>query len=692
MEDLLYLVSQAAKQNICWDRIEAALSSFAVPMSQTEQNPEFHGEGDVWTHTKRVCEELVNMNAFCALQEDRQQAVFLAALLHDIGKIKSTRLEDGKWVSPGHSSAGARMARCFLWQDGGLCGTPKKIQLRETVCTLIRYHSVPAHVIDDPDGKRKLMGIAANGSLCPMFSLELLCILARADALGRDCTDQQQMLEQIALCEELAKEAGCFHRPFPFPSDHTRYAYLSGRNVQPELALYDDTWGEVILMSGLPGTGKDTWIQENHPNLPMISLDEIRRKHNISPTDNQSKVLEIAQEEAKALLRKKQPFVWNATNITPSTRKNQIDLFAAYGAATRIVYLETDWAEQLRRNNNRESAVPEPAICDMLEKLSLPERMEASRVEWLCAGSRVSASAADYIRLTTKDYVRLEEKINQLHKDERIRRLRTALPDYIKRLLRKRALLRLEPAGITPALEKAFLEKDEAGTKKFFETLKKKADVLELSQNMLLEVKRNARVDRKCALDALKDMLLDREIIRFRKEASIAAKDWIPVLNSSVLPGEILLKKISSNLKLTEDQAEEFQWHALHRVFVVSDPLREEVLRLREQSGMSVTDFKTYACIGKDAWESFYQSKAGPGQMKKTSQETLLKLLIGFALMEGEAWDFMDIAGSAFVVRMDLVFLACICCGYQKPLWVMEILDFFAEDDEGNLLYKNPYD
>ena len=52
----------------------------------------------------------------------------------------------------------------------------------------------------------------------------------------------------------------------------------------------------------------------------------------------------------------------------------------------------------------------------------------------------------------------------------------------------------------------------------------------------------------------------------------------------------------------------------------------------------------------------------------------------------------MDIAGSAFVVRMDLVFLACICCGYQKPLWVMEILDFFAEDGEGNLLYKNPYD
>lgn len=51
MEDLLYLVSPAAKQNIDWTGIEAALSSFVIPMSRTEQNPAFHAEGDVWTHT-----------------------------------------------------------------------------------------------------------------------------------------------------------------------------------------------------------------------------------------------------------------------------------------------------------------------------------------------------------------------------------------------------------------------------------------------------------------------------------------------------------------------------------------------------------------------------------------------------------------------------------------------------------------
>ena len=387
MEDLLHLVSQAVKQKIDWDRIEAALSSFMIPMSRTEQNPAFHAEGDVCTHTKLVCEALVKLDSFRELSVKKQQAVFLATLLHDIGKIPTTRWEDDKWTSPNHTLVGSKMARQFLWQELGLCGTPEKQQLRETVCNLIRYHSVPPHAIDDPDGKRKLMAIAANGELCPMFTIELLCVLCEADALGRVCLDEKDrvhMAEQVQLCREFAKECGCYDAPFPFPSAHTRYSYLARKDIAPEVELFDDTWGQVILLSGLPGTGKDTWIQENCPDLPMISLDEIRKEMRISPTENQSKVVEIARERARELLRKKQSFVWNATNLSPVVRGKQIKLFAQYHASTRIVYLETDWREQLRRNGSRPDAVPEGAICHMMEELVLPEAKEAHRVDWYC--------------------------------------------------------------------------------------------------------------------------------------------------------------------------------------------------------------------------------------------------------------------------------------------------------------------
>ena len=385
MEDLLRPVSQAAKQNIDWSGIGNALTSFVIPMSRTEQNPAFHAEGDVWTHTKMVCEAIVQLDSFCNLTEDKQQAVFLAALLHDIGKIATTRWEDEKWTSPNHTLVGSKMARQFLWQELGLCGTPKKQQFRETVCNLIRYHSFPPHAIDDPDGKRKLLAIAANGELCPLFTIELLCVLCESDALGRVCQEKQErihMAEQVQLCREFARESGCYDHPFAVPSAHTRYSYLTGKDIAPAVELYDDTWGEVVLMSGLPGTGKDTWINEHYPDLPMISLDEIRREMKISPTDNQSKVVEIARERAKELLRKKQPFVWNATNLSPMVRAKQINLFTQYHASVRIIYLETEWSEQLRRNASRPDAVPQQAICHMMEELVLPEAKEAQQVQW----------------------------------------------------------------------------------------------------------------------------------------------------------------------------------------------------------------------------------------------------------------------------------------------------------------------
>ena len=387
MEEVLRLVSLAAKENIDWHGIEAALSSFVIPMSRTEQNPAFHAEGDVWTHTKLVCETLVKLDAFRALCENQKQAAFLAALLHDIGKIPTTRWEDDKWTSPNHTLVGSKMARQFLWQELGLCGTPEKQQLRETVCNLIRYHSFPPHAIDDPDGKRKLLAIAANGKNCPMFTIELLCVLCEADALGRICLDEQDrihMAEQVQLCREFAMENGCYTGPFPFPSAYTQFSYLGRKDIAPEVELYDDTWSEVILMSGLPGTGKDTWIKENCPDLPMISLDEIRRELKISPTDNQSKVVEIARERARELLRKKQSFVWNATNLSPIVRKKQIKMFTQYHASTRIVYLETNWDKQLRRNEGRPDAVPEQAICHMMEELVPPEALEAEAVDWKC--------------------------------------------------------------------------------------------------------------------------------------------------------------------------------------------------------------------------------------------------------------------------------------------------------------------
>lgn len=185
------------------------------------------------------------------------------------------------------------------------------------------------------------------------------------------------------MCEELAKEEGCYEGCYQFPSPNTRRSFLSGRDVWKDQELFDDTWGEVILLSGLPGTGKDTWIMNNCPDLPVVSLDDIRREYKIPPTVDQGKVANIARERAKDYLRRHEPFVWNATNNTNQMRESLIGLLETYHAHVRIVYLETDWQTLMKRNSSRKAGVPQYVIESMMGKLVLPEAYESQNVEWL---------------------------------------------------------------------------------------------------------------------------------------------------------------------------------------------------------------------------------------------------------------------------------------------------------------------
>lgn len=358
------------------------LRPFEERMHQTSQSLVWHGEGDVYTHTMMVVDALKSLSDYQQLTDVQKHILTIAALLHDVGKIPTTTLIDGEWKVPHHAPTGSRMTRELLWKEYGMCGDPELMKIRETICLLIRYHSFPPHAIDLEDARLRLHKIASNSILAPYFTIRMLCILCKADMLGRNCTDQQHMLEQIALCEELAREEGCFDGCYPFKTEVVRRAYLSGHDVWKDQELYDETWGEVVMLCGLPGTGKDTWINTNLPNLPMISLDNIRREHRISPKAEQGLVANIAREQAKEYLRKHQPFVWNATNITTQMRESLINLFETYKARVRVVYLETAWSNQRERNSLREHAVPNDVLENMLGKLVLPEAHEARIVEW----------------------------------------------------------------------------------------------------------------------------------------------------------------------------------------------------------------------------------------------------------------------------------------------------------------------
>lgn len=385
INDITRLFPTSKVDKINWAALEdSQLGGLLASMSKTPQNPEYHAEGDVYTHTKMVCEELTATERYWELPHEKRDILFLSALLHDAGKITCTRFEDGRWTSPHHASAGALAARSFLWTESGLCGSREAMEFRETVCALIRYHSLPAYAVLRDGGERSLIKAASASKVIPVFSIELLMMLSEADARGRKCADYDDYLERVQLSGELAKETKCFYEPYHFANSYTAFSYMQGRSVATNIELYDSTWGEVIILSGLPGTGKDTYIKNNFADLAMISLDDIRKELRISPTEPQGRVADEAKKRAKELLRNKTPFVWNATNITPMTRGRLVDLFSSYGAAIRVIYLETQWEELLRRNSARREVVPRAEIMKMLGKLTPPEQFEAHSVEWHC--------------------------------------------------------------------------------------------------------------------------------------------------------------------------------------------------------------------------------------------------------------------------------------------------------------------
>jgi predicted kinase len=383
LKELLDALPQKGATVVDWDALQAtALSPVFDRMARTEQNPLYHGEGNVWIHTKLVCEALLRLPDYQSASDEDRRILFLAALLHDIGKITCTRLQDGVPTSPHHASTGGRMARELLWTELGMSGSREARILRESVCLLIKNHSFPPYAIQVSHPERRLLKIASNGEQALGCTVKQLCTLEMADILGRISNDADECLERVAYCAMLAEEIGCLDRSYPFTDAHSRRAYFRGQTDWPGQELFKDTWGEVILLSGLPGTGKDTWIQANCPDLPMISLDDIRRRMGIAPTEPQGKVAVAAHEQAREYLRRKQPFVWNATNVTADMRSKQITLFEQYGAAVRTVFLETEWEEGLRRNSERVHQVPNAVIGHLLSKLEIPEVWECAAVEW----------------------------------------------------------------------------------------------------------------------------------------------------------------------------------------------------------------------------------------------------------------------------------------------------------------------
>ena len=187
-----------------------------------EQEPEWHPEGDVWTHTLMVIDTARELNA--DLDRPRLITVMLGAVCHDLGKPPTTAFIDGRIRSLDHEQAGVEPTVSLL--DRLNVHTIDGFDVRTQVVGLVAHHLKPGAF-------RKAANVTdgAFRRLAQKVDLELLARLARADCLGRtgnfDCSAMDWFLER-------ARALGVEHRP-PAPLLLGRHLLALGLSPGPRI-------------------------------------------------------------------------------------------------------------------------------------------------------------------------------------------------------------------------------------------------------------------------------------------------------------------------------------------------------------------------------------------------------------------------------------------------------------------------
>jgi tRNA nucleotidyltransferase (CCA-adding enzyme) len=167
-------------------------------LQNVPQNPKWHPEGDVWTHTLMVLDYAAKHPP-----KSRQFMLALAALCHDLGKpIVTHVLDNGRLTAQNHEKAGIAPARSFL----------KRLKIsskfQRPILALIYYHLIPIQFAQTKPSAYEYRKLAYR-LLHEGTSLEDLSWLSRSDSMGRTTEEAlQDVCPDVDFFLEEAHKAG----------------------------------------------------------------------------------------------------------------------------------------------------------------------------------------------------------------------------------------------------------------------------------------------------------------------------------------------------------------------------------------------------------------------------------------------------------------------------------------------------
>ena len=135
----------------------------------------------------------------------------------------------------------------------------------------------------------------------------------------------------------------------------------------------------IVVLVGLPGSGKSTYLAHVAPAGGGLSSDAVRRLLADDETD-QSIHTQVFQTlryllEQRLAIGRSVTYI-DATNLTPEERRPYLEIGQKWGCEVEAVVLDVSLEVCLERNAGRARKVPEEALLKMAGKLVPPSLEE----------------------------------------------------------------------------------------------------------------------------------------------------------------------------------------------------------------------------------------------------------------------------------------------------------------------------